>query len=865
MAIESLNAPDVQLGGSSKTKGFVGVKDLTDAGKLATKRKDIDNLRSKDRQDWALNRAFYRGDQWSFYLNGQVRSLGTDEADKPSYRVRLTDNRVIRGCYAYIAQLTKTKPVINATPNSSSDRDLKAAQMGQRLFETWWVDFKLKSKLQSVLLNTLLDQGYWKITWDPQANSSMKIMLGPDRRPIMDDELSDSYRDEIIKLAEQTGQDPRQALAQWEQTVYLGDIRIDVMSGENVWVDPAAHTFEDANYAICKHPMDPDEIKTRYKKDVTPNAIPDSNTPMLVGMKLDVEKPKTLRDVYLGYFKPTATLPRGRYVAWIEGPDTILEDGDWPFPFDELPLVKFPGLERQNSALDEPLVTHVRPLQKQYNRSLSQITQHQNLTLKPQMVAPVGSLRQRLTDEPGAVFEYQPIGGMAPEWRPIPSLPPYVFEHKRDIAASIDAMFNSAAISRGQVPPNVEAGVAIDLLQEAAVDQVAPTIQVLEEALAAAGMLMVKLAQKFYIEPRLVKIWGPGGSVRVKKFMAADLAGGFTFHAEAGSGIPRTRAGRQSRVEFLLQNQLIDGPQALKALDVADMYGISNALIADEDMAQREHEKFLSGQPINIQALQETQKALQQGVDPKTGQPIEQEVQQGMPQPDLNQLMEDAAFSPTPYEDYSTHMKEHRTLLTSVEFEGWPPDAQRRAISHFNQTREIFFNLPVSVQPIPVRTSLSLKGTIGPTAASEILQRGGVMKVTPEQMAEPPLDTHVIDNLDLPNANASGNDPLSQEQQMQVMQQAQEAHDAKMAKMASDLALAHKREGQAAQQSSHADLKAMQQAHHAEQTHAQGLAAAQQQQDAQSSASAAQLMLQHQKHTHAQAAARRASQKPKAQ
>jgi hypothetical protein len=42
--------------------------------------------------------------------------------------------------------------------------------------------------------------------------------------------------------------------------------------------------------------------------------------------------------------------------------------------------------------------------------------------------------------------------------------------------------------------------------------------------------------------------------VQVKKFKNADLAGGFSFHAEAGSGLPRTRAGRQSRIEFMLQN-----------------------------------------------------------------------------------------------------------------------------------------------------------------------------------------------------------------------------------------------------------------------------------------------------------------------
>jgi hypothetical protein len=63
-------------------------------------------------------------------------------------------------------------------------------------------------------------------------------------------------------------------------------------------------------------------------------------------------------------------------------------------------------------------------------------------------------------------------------------------------------------------------------------------------------------------------------------------------------------------------------------------------------------------------------------------------------------------------------------------------------------------------------------------------------------MAELPLDTQVIDNVDLPNAQDTGNEPLSQAQQIMAMQQAEEQHQVKMAKMAADLALAHKRYSQ---------------------------------------------------------------------
>ena len=50
------------------------------------------------------------------------------------------------------------------------------------------------------------------------------------------------------------------------------------------------------------------------------------------------------------------------------------------------------------------------------------------------------------------------------------------------------------------------------------------------------------------------------------------------------------------------------------------------------------------------------------------------------------------------------------------------------------------------------RVSLQLRGPIGPSTGSKILQQAGVKGVTPQEMLEPALDTVVIDNKDKPNA-----------------------------------------------------------------------------------------------------------------
>lgn len=755
---------------------------LKDAISLSAKVKQVKDARVKQERDWKLNLAFYRGQQWIWFnrFTSQVQTLPEpDEGDGPRYRVRLTSNQILPGVQGLLAMMTKTKPVITATPDSGSERDIRAAQMAEQLFEHWWRDLRLKAKLQEALLWSILGSvGYWRVTWDPYAGKSMTYLVDPQGQPILDQTLADIYRDEL----QQAGEDPRQH----EKTVYMGDIAVDVIPPDSLFVLDGGGSFEDATAIVCKHPMSPDEVKMRYGVDMKPNAqvdswqIPDG----IAGLGGSNNANKDIVEVYVGYFKPTPLLPNGRYVVFTDDPAKILYDGPWPYPNHEMPFVKFPGPRVPGSTTDEAVTTHARPLQKELNRTISQIVMHKNLTLKPQILAPQGSIQQRITDEAGAVIEFMPIGGAVPQWREMPGIPSYVFQHLDGIQQRMDRLFNLQAVTRGDVPPNVEAGVAIDLMQEAAVDQLSPVIQAMEDSLARSGGLMAILAQKFYTEPRMLKIIGPGGTTKVKRFLGSDIDGGFSFYAEAGSGLPRTRAGRQARIEQLVSMQVLRPDQAWKYLDVADLKGVAAIFAADEEQAYREHDKIVKGQPINTIAAQQAMAAVQQGMNPTTGQPLD-------PQRDNPQeIVTDAGLQPLPFENYQVHLDTHALYMKSVEFESLPPDAQERFTDHYSETLQRMLSLPARPDPQAVRTTLQLKGTIDPNTAAQVLTHSGVPEADPQNLSQPPLDTWVSEDLADTPAQGSGNTHLDEMQQLQGMQHAEEAHQASQAKTAHEMALA---------------------------------------------------------------------------
>ena len=720
--------------------------------------KRVDELQSErelmERQ-WKLNLSFYKGKQYVFYnrKSRRMESLPTDDGDKPRYRVRLVANQIAPNSNGLLARLTKTKPTFFATPAQADYEAIKATEVAESLLDYWWDTFSLGSKREEAMLWAIIcGNGFWKISWDDKVGSSVKLMLNPDGEPIVNPIIEHLFKDRLGKMGLDAGE--------FEKEVFEGEIKVDVMAPFDVLLDDSAQVFEDCKYAFCVHPMSSDEIYSRYNVRLKPNAInryPDETLPGMFGTTSGKTK-QNVRTVYVGYFLPGPEFPEGRYVAFTKSPNIVLYDGPWPYPFKKLPLVKFPGMRIPGQLYDTSVVEQAIPLQKELNRTLSQMIEYKNLTLKPQMLAPVGSLRQRMTDEPGAIFEYNPVAGKVPESIPIPSLPPYVFEHVRDIGQRIRDTFGLNEILQGDVPPNVEAGIAIDLLQEAATDRLAPQILMMEKGLERAGNMMLELAQRYYNEPRLIMLAGAGSKAKVSRFESADIIAGVQVKVETGSGLPRTRAGKQARVMQMLQMGIISPTKAYKYLDMADFKTLQAQFEADEEQAMRENDRLIVGEPINkpaaIKAQQELMMQIENPqVDPNTGRPA------AVTPEALMQVM-DAGLAPLPFENHASHLETHALYMKSPEFEDLPLEIQERFQKHYQFTMTAMQE-SANVQGQPAKVSLQLRGAVGPTTGSKILTQSGLKGVTPQELLEPPLDTVVIDNKDKPNAPDAGGEAIA--------------------------------------------------------------------------------------------------------
>jgi hypothetical protein len=268
-----------------------------------------------------------------------------------------------------------------------------------------------------------------------------------------------------------------------------------------------------------------------------------------------------------------------------------------------------------------------------------------------------------------------------------------------------------------------------------------------------------------------------------------------------------------ARIESLINMGVMNPAQAAKELDLADLRTVTSAMAADEDHANREHDKLLHGVPLNAQAFNQWAALVAQGQNPMDGTPITDQLQ-------AQTILEHAAVLPTPYENMAVHKEVHTQYMKTSEWETLPSVVQSRYLLHVQLTDQAIQSTPPMVAPEPVKTTLHLQSTVGPTAAAGILRNSGV-PVTPETMAEQALLTNVYDSVDKVDAEGAGNDPFTAAEQAITLQQTQDKHAVDQAEAMAKVMLATQRVSHAQLQSAQAQDAHAQAMSHNEDKHAQ--------------------------------------------
>lgn len=635
--------------------------------------------------EWMYNLYFYFGKQW--VQRSTASSVGSNinarfvDPPIPKWLTRLIVNRVRPVIRTEHSKLISQKPTVTVVPASSDDKDYFAAQAGEQFWDSIYRAKKLKKVFaRAAWWTCITGTGFIKSWWDPN-------------------EL-DRYNN--IK----------------------GDICYSPVTPFHILVpDLKEEDLECQPYLMHIQTRDIDWIKLNYPDlqkvqpdtDGVTDILEDSFLTIRTNNNVQKQRQVLIKECWI---KPgnLPQLPDGGLVTVIANQVVQFWPG-WPYDHFNYPFAKIDHIPTGRFYAQSTIVDLI-PLQKELNRTRSQIVDAKNTMAKPKLLYYRGSIDpNKITTQPGQGIAVTP-GFDLPQPLPLPPLPAYVTEEIERIVVDINDISGQHEVTKGQTPSGVTAATAISYLQEQDESMLAPTYDSVEEAVEKVALMTLAYVKQYWTVPRMVKTTGIDGSFDSMVFSGATIGDNTDIRVEAGSSLPTSKAAKQAFIMDLMKMGFIPPQQGLEVMDMGGLNKITEQIQVDAKEAQRENLKMAAVTPEQLQ--QYTQMQMQQAqIDPSTGMPQNPEYiappdpnqppqmpppdQVGAipPQPPQPQVLNPPPIVPVnTWNNHVIHIQKHNNYRKTQAFEQLPKEVKDLFEAHV-QDHQAAMSMSMPPQPLP--------------------------------------------------------------------------------------------------------------------------------------------------------------------
>ncbi len=566
------------------------------------------SARKTEENDWYLNLAFYNGYQYHDWRTVSGKT-GLVEEPNPSNLPRITVNRIEPIIRTEIAKTTAQKPSATVVPASNDEEDLLSATAGEQVWESIYDQNKFQTDIlqKAEFWRAITGNGFIKTYWD----ASKKVY-------------------ETVKTADPLTGEPRSE----RRLSHVGDVVQDVVSPFHLYVpDMSEEDLERQPYVLNVYTKSEEWVRQMFgavlPKDFKPSKVAASEIQDASLMDLrgiDNAKPDSVLMIEM-WIKPGQNkwLPNGGLVTIVDTEIVQYSDTGIPYHHGQYPFSHLQGISN-GKFYRRSVIKNLIPLQREYNRTRSQIIHAKNLMAKPQMMYDEGSVDPRkITARAGIWIPVRP-GFSKPTPVPIQPLPNYVIQEVQQLQVDFEDISGQHQISRGDAG-GVTAATALAYLGERDDAYLTTVFHSIEAAVEKVARQSLALFVQYVEEARLVKITGADGSFDAMMLSGADIASGTDIRVESGSALPTSKAARQALVTEWMKMGFIPPEDGLRVLEMGMLKQYYNTIKIDENAAQREN---LMMKRITEQMLEELEAAWNEGaargemdkVDPTTGQPL---------------------------------------------------------------------------------------------------------------------------------------------------------------------------------------------------------------------------------------------------
>ena len=606
------------------------------------------------KRQWYMNMAFYNGDQYVDIIDGMLIKIPA-----PEKRVRLVINRIKPVVRTEVSRMTSQQPAASIVPATNEAKDVEAAKSAEAVY--------LNVKNRKNLEGEIRKAAWWASV---TGNAFIKTYWDPDY------EESDGTTNDL-----------------GEQNYVSGDHCIHSVSPFNILVpNLLEEEIEEQPYVLNVFTKPMEWVSTHYpdlvnKENYHPKLVMEDEVlnPRYLNVKdANANKPAHSVLIIEAWIKPgnSKLLPKGGRVVVIDEEIVDMQEEGLPYKHGEYPFAKM-GVIQTGTFYCSSIIEDLIPVQREINRTRSQLLEARNLSAKPGIFYRSNSIDpNKWTSATAQLIEVKP-GMEFPQPIPLPQMPNFVTNLEPQFLADMEDLSGQHQVSKGQAPAGVSAGTAIQFLQESDNSFMYTVHKSLEDCVKKIAKQIIELAIEFWDAPRLVKHVGRNNQVSAKYLMQSDLEGATDIQIEGGSSMPESKAARIAMFSDFMARGYVPPDQGLKLMNLPSMGQYYELVDVDENQAIREN-IAMSELPVGMvqQGRAQADAMVQQiagqmppGVDPMTI-------------PAYGQMME-AANEPMlqvhEWDEHEVHMMVHKRHMKSQEFEEYPDEIKREFELHLKR------------------------------------------------------------------------------------------------------------------------------------------------------------------------------------
>lgn len=499
---------------------------------------------------------------------------------------RIHVNKILPTIQNRLARLCKNPPVYDVRPESNSTEDKEAARLSLQVLNAMWEKLSINKK--RIFLYMWLQQcghAWGKVSWDVTAG-----------KRITDPETE-------------------------EDMGYEGDVRFDAVSPFEIFPDPMAKSDDEvlSSWLIQAKVRKLDYFKANYKKgdlvreegawllsaqyEHRINSL-NNRGPSTSGMS---EALKNSAIELTKYEARSDKYPNGRMIVVANG--VLLEDKE--LPIGEIPFAKFDDTIIGGKFYSESIITHLRPLQDNYNEAKRRTSEWMKRLLAGKYKAARGSelAQEAMNDESGEVVYFTPVPNAPDGPEPItpPPLPNWALNLQKQDVEDINDISGISEVSRGTLPSASIPAIGMQLLTEQDDTRIGIMTEQHEHSWARIGSLILKYIEACYVLPRKLKISGPDLSYTVKEVSGEDLRENTDAIVIRGSTLPGSKTLDRQDVMNIYNGGLLGDPKdpkvrekVLDLLEFGDVQGVWEDQALDKNQIRRVMDALEKGLPVNV-------------------------------------------------------------------------------------------------------------------------------------------------------------------------------------------------------------------------------------------------------------------------